>query len=186
MLPAEVKRHRFTVQEYHGMVDAGLLAEDDRVELIDGEIVEMTPIGARHLACVVTLTHLLIEASGGKYFVSVQNPILLDEGNEPQPDLSLLRMRPDPAAESLPGPDDVLLVVEVSDATLSYDRNVKLPRYARSGVPEVWLVNLEARKVEIHSEPSSQSYRSSRVVGSGEQVRSITADIELPAEEVFS
>ncbi len=185
MLPAEVKRHRFTAQEYHGMVDAGLLAEDDRVELIDGEIVEMTPIGARHLACVVTLTHLLMEASGGRYFVSVQNPILLDEGNEPQPDLSLLKARPDPAG-SLPGPDDVLLVVEVSDSTLSYDRNVKLPRYGRSGVPEVWIVNLEARKIEIHSDPSPQGFRSSRVVSSDEQVHSTTAAIELPAEEIFN
>ena len=81
MLPAGIKRHRFTVQEYHSMADTGLLSEDDPVEFVDGEIVDMTPVGTRHLACVVTLTHLLIEASGGRYFVSVRNPILLDEGN---------------------------------------------------------------------------------------------------------
>jgi Uma2 family endonuclease len=185
MLPAEVKRHRFTVQEYHAMAETGLLSEDDRVELVDGEIVEMTPIGTRHLACVVTLNHLLVEAAGGRYFVSVQNPIVLDDGNEPQPDLSLLKSKPDPAGE-LPGPADVLLVVEVSDSTLSYDRGVKLPRYGRAGIPEVWIVDLAARQVEMYSDPSFEGYRTTRTFGVGEQVRSATASLELPAGEIFS
>jgi Uma2 family endonuclease len=148
MLPAEIKRHRFTVEEYHKMGEAGLLSEDDRVELIDGEIVDMAPVGTRHLACVVALNHLFVEASGGRYFVSVQNPVALGERNEPQPDLSLLRTRPDPTAARPPGPGDVFLVVEVSDTTLAYDRDVKLPRYAQAGVPEVWIVDLEGRRVE--------------------------------------
>lgn len=185
MLPAEVKRHRFTVREYHAMAEAGLLSEDDRVELIDGEIVEMTPIGTRHLACVVALTHLLVRVSDDRYFVSVQNPIVLDEGTEPQPDLSLLKTRPDPAGE-LPGPDDVLLVVEVSDTTLDYDQKIKLPRYGRSSIPEVWIVDLQSRRVEVYSEPFYEGYQERRTVGAGEQVQAVTIEsLGLPAEEVF-
>lgn len=184
MLPATVKRHRFTVQEYHTMVEAGLLSEDDRVELIDGEIVEMTPIGTRHLACVVTLNHLLVEASGGRYFVSVQNPVVLNEDNEPQPDLSLLRNRPEPTGE-LPGPGDVLLVVEVSDPTLSYDRRVKLPRYGRNGIREAWILDLQSQRVEIYSEPFSEGYRESHTANIGDRVRAATIDLELPTEEIF-
>ncbi|CAN5698102.1 Uma2 family endonuclease [soil metagenome] len=186
MLPAEVKRRRFTVREYHSMAEAGLLSEDDRVELVDGEIVEMAPVGTRHLACVVTLTHFLTEASGDRYSVSVQNPIVLDEGTEFQPDLSLLRAKPDPAG-NLPATGDLLLVVEVSDTTLAYDREVKLPRYGQSGIPEVWIVDLVSRRVETYSGPCSEGYRSSHTFGASEQVRSISVeDLELPAREMFS
>ncbi len=185
MLPAEVQRHRFTVTEYHSMADAGLLAEDDRVELVGGEIIDMTPIGARHLACVVTLTHLLTEASGGRYFVSVQNPILLDEGNEPQPDLSLLRRRPSPTSD-LPGPEDLLLVMEVSDTTLSYDRDVKLPRYGGARIPEAWIVDLASQRVSVHSDPIAEGYSSIESFGAGEIVRSKTVALEIPGEEIFS
>lgn len=186
MLPAEIKRHRFTIEEYHAMAEAGLLSEDDRVELIDGEIVDMAPIGTRHLACVVALTHLLAEASGGRYFVSVQNPVVLGERNEPQPDLSLLKTRPDPAAEGPPGPEDVLLIIEVSDTTLSYDRTVKLPRYAHSGVPEVWIVDLEGGRVESHSAPSAEGYGVSREFGPGEQAHSASVeDLSLPVAEIL-
>ena len=184
MLPATVKRHRFTVREYHTMVEAGLLSEDDRVELVDGEIVEMTPIGTRHLACVVALNHLLVDAADGRYFVSVQNPIILNEDNEPQPDLSLLKTRPEPTGE-LPGPQDVLLVIEVSDTTLGYDRGVKLPRYVHNGIPEVWIVDLQSQLVEIYSEPSSEGYRASRTANVGDPARAATIDLELPTEEIF-
>ena len=186
MLPAEVVRHRFTVEEYHKMAEAGLLSEDDRVELIDGEIVDLAPIGTRHLACVAVLTHLLAQASGGRYFVSVQNPIVLGERNEPRPDLSLLRTRPVPTAEGPPGPEDVLLIVEVSDTTLAYDRDVKLPRYARAGVPEVWIVDLEGRKVESHSAPSAEGYGVSGEFGPGEQTRSRSVEgLSLLVDEIL-
>jgi Uma2 family endonuclease len=171
MLPAEVQRHRFTVEEYHRMGETGLLGEDDRVELIDGEIVQMTAIGTRHFACVVNLTHMLMAACGDRYFVSVQNPVVLSERSEPQPDLSLLRTKPDPAGR-LPEPEDVLLVVEVSDTTLAYDRNVKLPRYGVAGIPEVWIVDLEGRRIEVHAGPSAEGYGLSREFGPGEHARS--------------
>ncbi len=185
MLPAEIRRHRFTVEEYHRMAESGVLHEDDRVELIGGEIVDMAPIGTWHLACVVALTHLLVEPSGGRYFVSVQNPVRLDPHHEPQPDLSLLKTRPDPAG-SPPAPGEVLLVVEVSDTTLSYDNNVKLPLYAGAGIPEAWVVDLQGRKVEVHSGPGPGGYRSVREAGPGERLLSETVEsLSLPVGEIL-
>jgi Uma2 family endonuclease len=182
----EVRRHRFTAEEYRAMGNAGVLGEDDRVELVGGEIVDMAPIGSRHLACVVALTHLLVERSEGRYFVSTQNPVRLSGHDEPQPDLALLGRRPDPAAPSPPGPEEVLLVVEVSDTTLSYDRNVKLPLYAGSGVPEAWLVDLAGRKVEVHSEPGPGGYRTSRSFGPGEIIVSAAVEsVSLEVDEVL-
>jgi len=183
MLPAEVQRHRFTVEEYHSMGETGLLGEDDRVELIDGEIVEMAAIGWRHANCVNALNMLLARFAQDRYVVSVQNPITISEYGEPQPDLVLLRNQP---VGRLPGPEDVLLVVEVSDTTLSYDRHVKLPRYAAAGVPEVWIVDLEGRRIEVHAGPSAEGYGLSREFGPGEQARSESVEnLLLPVDEVL-
>jgi Uma2 family endonuclease len=182
----EVKRHRFTAREFRAMGEAGVLGEDDRVELVDGEIVDMAPIGSRHLSCVVALTHLLVERAQGGYFVSVQNPVRLSERDEPQPDLTLLRRKPDPAAPGPPDPEDVLVVVEVSDTTLSYDRNVKLPSYAQAGIPEAWVIDLEAGNVEVHSGPAPNGYRESRSFGSGDGLVSGTVEgLSVPVDEVL-
>ncbi len=187
MLPAKVIRHRFSTEEYHKMAEAGILHEDDRVELIGGEIVDMTPIGARHLACVVALTHLLVASSAGRYFVSAQNPISLGGGDEPQPDLSLLKERPRPDAGGPPGPEDVLLVIEVSDTTLAYDRDIKLPLYARAGIPEMWVVDLRNGVVEVHTEPRTGGYASVRRYDRGDdELRSETVpDLILPVGEIL-
>ncbi len=183
MLPAGVVRHRFTVDEYHRMAEAGLLSEDDRVELIDGEIIEMTPIGWRHARCVSRLNMLLARFAGDRYVVGVQNPLTISEHGEPQPDLVLLERRP---RGRLPGPADAALVIEVSDTTLAYDRDVKLPRYARAGVPEVWIVDLQVRRVESHSDPSPEGYSVSREFGPGQQARSGSVEgLSLPVDEVL-
>lgn len=186
VLREEIKTRRFTAQEYHRMGEVGILGEDDRVELVGGELVEMAPIGTRRLSCVVGLTHLLVERSQSRFFVSVQNPVRLSERDEPEPDLSLLRTRPGPGATGPPGPEDVLLVIEVSDTTLSYDRNVKVPLYARAGVPEAWIVDLAGRKVEVHSGPGPDGYRASRSFGPGETIVSQAAEgFSLQVDEVL-
>jgi Uma2 family endonuclease len=137
--------------------EARILHEDDRVELIEGEIVEMAAIGTRHFACVNQLNRLLVRGVGDAAIVSVQNPVRLDERTEPQPDLTVLRVRD--YRESLPLPEDVLLLIEVSDTTLRYDRGVKLPLYARAGIREVWIVDLPGETAERHTDPSGDGYR---------------------------
>jgi Uma2 family endonuclease len=184
MLPAEVERHRFDVEDYHRMLEAGVLSEDDRVELIRGEIIDMTPIGWRHMNAVNRLTQLLVPlVSGSGYLVSVQNPLRLGPHDEPEPDFALLKDEP---RDDLPGPEDAPLVIEVSDSSLAYDREVKLPLYAAAGVEEVWVVDLQSRKVEAHTEPPPDVYRARRVFGAGEEVRSgVIGGLSLPVGEVF-
>ena len=190
MLREEVQTRRFNVREYHRMAEAGILGEDDRLELVGGELVEMAPIGSRHLACVVALNHLLVEASKSRWFVSVQNPVRLGDRDEPEPDLSLLKSRPDPAAPGPPGPDDLLVVVEVSGTTLSYDRNVKLPLYAAARIPEAWVVDLQDRKVEVYADPgstgSARGYRGFSSYAPGETIASENvAGLSLAVNEVL-
>ena len=153
----QVTRWRFTVRDYHRMGEAGILHEDDRVKLIEGEIVEMAAIGTRHFSCVNRLTRMLVMGVGDAAVVSVQNPVRLNEHTEPQPDITVIRPRD--YTESLPLPEDVLLLIEVSDTTLVYDRKVKLPLYARAGIGEVWILNFPAETIERYTDPSADRYR---------------------------
>jgi Uma2 family endonuclease len=150
--------HRFTVKEYHKLVERNILHEDDRVELIDGRIVDMTPIGSKHAACVGRLNRLFTMKLQTRAIVQVQNPIQLDDHSELQPDIALLKNRDDFYAEKLPMPDDILLVIEVADSSLAYDRETKMPLYARANIQEAWLVNLMENTVEVYSDPSPDGY----------------------------
>ena len=176
MLGTEIKKRRFGVGEYHRMAEAGIFGEDDRLELADGEIVEMTPIGWRHVRAVTVLTQLLAGALPG-YYVSVQNPIVFGERDEPQPDLALVRAE---ALEgSLPEASDVALVVEVAETSLTYDREVKVPLYALSGAPEAWVVDLASGAIEVYASPeasrvSAGRYAKRRTFGRGAELRSFT------------
>lgn len=160
----------FTVSDYHKMAEAGILPEGDRVELIEGEIVRMNPTGSRHAACVRRVDTFLNRTADLGAIVSVQSPILLPDLSEPEPDVALLRPRADFYAEGHPQPDDVLLLIEVSDTTLDYDRNVKLPLYARFGIPETWIVDLGSDMIETHSGPAGGIYRDIKLVGRGESL----------------
>lgn len=150
-------RYRFTVAEYDRMGEAGILGEDDRVELLAGEIIEMSPTGPLHVYSVAMVNDLLTAQIGRGFLISVQSPVRLDDASEPRPDLAVLRRRDYRAA--LPGPADVLLVIEVADSSRDYDRASKLPRYAAAGIPESWLADLVAGVVERHSEPRDGLYR---------------------------
>ncbi|MDX1657163.1 MAG: Uma2 family endonuclease [Candidatus Competibacteraceae bacterium] len=156
-------RHRWTVEDYHRMAQAGLLGPDCRVELIDGEVVEMAPIGSRHGGKVNRLLHLLSRLMGDTAVVSAQNPVILGSHDELQPDIALLRWRKDFYETAHPTVADVLLLVEVSDSTLGYDRGVKLSRYALHGVPQVWIVNLRDRCLEVYRNPGPEGYREAGV-----------------------
>jgi Uma2 family endonuclease len=159
------------VEEYEQMGRAGILGEDDRVELIDGEIVEMTPIGRRHASCVARLTqHFAALALEGAAVIWVQNPVRLGKRSELQPDFVLLRPRPDLYASVDPAPADVLLLVEVADASIERDRRVKVPLYARAGIPEVWLVDLNQETVTAYRDPRRGGYHTARVVRRGDKL----------------
>ena len=161
-------RKRFTVEEYHRMGEAGILHEDDRVELIDGEIIEMSPIGKHHAACVKRLIAHLTEQIGRRAILGAQDPLQLSNYSEPQPDITVLKFREDYYAERHPIPDDTLLLIEVADTTLAYDRGVKLPRYASTGVPEVWIVNLPDDVIEVYRQPGTSGYGGTQLARRGE------------------
>lgn len=164
----------FTVDEYYAMAQAGVLKPEDRVELIGGEVLEMSPIGSRHAAHVNRLTRWLATALGERAIVSVQNPVRLDDFNEPEPDLAVLKPREDFYAEAHPGPSDVLLLVEVSDSSLVFDRKIKLPLYASHGIPEVWVVNLIEGVIEVLREPSGREYRKTLRLSRADELSSVT------------
>lgn len=151
-------RHKLSVTDYYRMGEAGILHEDDRIELIEGELIDMAPIGSNHAGIVNQLTWLLSSLAGRYALVSPQNPLLLSGHTVPQPDILLLKPRPDFYKTALPEPADVLLLIEVADSSISYDRKTKLPLYARHGIPEVWLVDLNAKQVERYSQPTETGY----------------------------
>ena len=148
-----------TVDDYHKMAAAGILTQDDRVELIEGQIIAMSPVGSRHAACVKRINQLLTQQAQDRALVSVQDPIYLGTHSEPEPDVALLRPRDDFYAEAHPGPDDVLLVIEVADTTVATDRRIKAPLYARSGIAEFWLVLLEDDFIEVYRRPAERGYK---------------------------
>ena len=180
------KRRKFNVVEYYCMADAGILDEDDRVELIRGEIIEMPPIGPGHASKVDRLTAHFVTAFAGRANVRIQNPLRLGPRDEPVPDLLLLKPRADFYAERHPMPEDVLLLIEVSDTSLSYDRNTKLPLYAESGVPEVWILDLKRGEIHAYSHPLEKRYRDVRIAGRGARIGPLAfSDIELAADDIL-
>jgi len=179
-------RRRFTVKDYHKMALIGILQEDDRVELLEGEVVEMAAIGSRHAACVGRVNQVFSERLRRRAIVRVQDPIRLGEFSEPQPDLALVRPRSDFYASFHPGPQDVLLLVEVADTSEDYDRDVKIPLYAKWGTLEVWLVDLAGDAIEVYRGPTPNGYQEVRRVGRNEHL-SIQSfpDIVLATEEIL-
>ena len=152
-----LSRRLFTAEEFRGIAEAGLLGENDRLELLDGVIVEMAPIGHRHASCVRKLNELFHELLG-QVHIDVQNPLGISRGDDFYPDVVLLKRREDAYASVIPEAKDALLVVEVADTTLEYDRSVKLPRYAAAGVREVWIVDLPAKRIWVHRTPLEGDY----------------------------
>ena len=151
------KRYKLSIEDYHKLGAAGILDEDSRVELIEGDLIEMAPIGVPHMRCVNRLARMLFAAVGDAAIVSTQNPVTLPPRSEPQPDFALLKPSWEYAGR-VPHPEDVLLIVEVADTTLAYDRRTKLPLYARSGIVEVWIVDVNAETIESFRSPGESGY----------------------------
>ncbi len=185
------KKRLFTREEYHAMGEAGILPYDQGgIELLEGEVVTMSPIGNRHSLCVLWLSEEFYESGRliGRAHIQIQNPVSTSPNSEPEPDLALLTYREDRYRNSSghPRPHDILLLIEVSDSSLDYDRDYKLPHYAAVGIPETWIVNLQDDQVESHTEPSSEGYRASRIYRLGDTI-SPTAfpDIEISVNDII-
>jgi Uma2 family endonuclease len=179
-------RRLLTVDEYHRMGEAGILTDDDRVELIEGQLVAMAPICSEHTAAANALTRLLVLAVGDRGIVSVGNPVRLNRHSEPRPNFAVLKPRDD-YRKTLPGPEDTMLAVEVANTSLEYDRKVKLALYARGGIPEVWIVNLAAEEVEVHRSPAADNYTSvTRAAGSDDLTIEALPGVLIPVVRIFA
>jgi len=186
-MATEISRRLFTVHDYHRMVDAGILSEDDRVELIHGEILAMSPIGPRHNAAILRATQSLVRIVGDRAIVGVQGSVRLDEYDEPQPDLYLLRPKKDFYASGHAGPADILLIIEVADSSLEYDQGIKMHLYAETHVPEYWVSDIRSERVIAYSDRQEDTYRSIREFRRGQMLKPqllpecpIAADLLLP------
>ncbi len=179
-----IERYQFTVADYERMGEMGILNEDDRVELIAGEIVRMSPIGHRHVGCVNALTDLLADVIRREAVISVQNPIRLSDDSQPLPDIALVRRQA--FTHTVPVASEVLLVIEVADSSREYDRTTKLPRYATAGIPEAWLVDLGNEMIERYSEPRDGHYRLAAFATRGESLTStVLPALTIPVDRVL-
>ena len=178
-------RYRFTVDEYQRMGEVGLFPPGVRVELIDGDVVPMNPIGPDHAGHVDRLGELFIERLGRRVTLRFQTPIRLRLHGQPEPDLAVLRRRPDFYTSGHPTPEDAYLLVEVADSSVQYDRQVKMPMYARAGIPEVWLVNLVEGHVVVYRDPAPDGYRTAHVARPGDEIRPLAVpDLAVPVAEI--
>lgn len=185
-MSAQPEKRYFNVDEYYRMARAGVLTPDDRVELIEGEIVKTSPIGSPHAACVSRLDDLLRGFRRKKAIVRIQNPVRLNDFSEPVPDVALLKPRQDYYAARHPSSTDVMLIIEVAETTVISDREVKVPLYARNNIPEVWLVNLPKKLIEEYFEVAEGRYLKSKKYKVGENIVSATVPgLSLKVADVF-
>jgi Uma2 family endonuclease len=184
---AQTLRRQFTVHDYARMREAGILTEDDRVELLDGEIYLMSPLGPLHIAIVNRLNKLLMRQIGDDAILSIQNAVQLNDYSEPQPDVALLSPRDDYYAQALARPDDILLLIEVADSSFTYDRDQKLPRYAASNIAEVWIIDVDQRVVEQYVQPLQGQYTQLTKILLGQAIQSKTMpQLHFTTDQLFS
>ena len=186
-MTVSLKTYRFTIDEYHRMGEAGIFSEDDRVELLAGAVIEMSPIGPLHAGTVARLTTLFSSRLGNRVIVWIQNPLLLRaEDSEPQPDVVLLHLRDDFYTRAHPEAHDVYLVIEVADTSLEVDRDVKFPLYARAGVVEAWLLDLSTERLEVYRHPSAHGYQDVRLLQRGETITPLAfPDLILTVDDLL-
>jgi Uma2 family endonuclease len=185
-MQVDVSKKLFTVDEYYRMLDVGILTPHDRVELIEGEIIQMSPIGNRHMSCVDRANDLFTAAFRGRALVSIQHPLRLNKYNEPQPDIVVLKPRADYYASKSHTPEDTFFVIEVSDTTLRYDTQVKLPIYARTAVAEVWIENLQEDLLLVCREPAGSRYKIQLTLSRGDSISPLAfAGVVFRVEELL-
>ena len=182
-MAVSVPRRLFTVDEYYEMARVGILKPDERVELLDGEIVKMNAVGSPHAWCVKRLMRMFSRFDD-RFILSVQDPLRLADNSEPEPDIVLLQL--DTPDDRHPGPQDAFLVIEVADSSIYVDRRRKLPMYGRAGITEYWIVDLNRDRIEVYREPMRSRYRSARLAARGETISPLFApDLAVDASKIL-
>ena len=181
----QVERLLFSVDDYYKMLDDGIIQPTERVELIKGEIIKMSPIKSAHAGMVNLLTELLMENVKGSYNVAVQNPLHLSFNSEPEPDLSILKFRRDRYSSRHPRPEDVYLLIEGADTTLQMDREIKKPLYAEANIKEYWIVNLQDHQIEVFKNPKNGEYLENTTINKGEKIVCTQINFTLDITEIF-
>lgn len=184
--PAVIQRKLFDVDSYYAMADAGILTQEDRVELIHGEIIRMAAIGSRHSGFVNRINKRISNLIKEEIIISVQNPVRLSRYSEPEPDIAVLEFRADFYEDNHPTPDDVLFLIEVADTSIGYDYDVKLPMYAAANIPEVWVVDINQSKVTQHFQPDGNKYLEEKMFGLKETIHCQQLDFELTVQAIFA
>ena len=184
-MTVHLKRQLFTVKEFYKMAEVGIIQPDARVELLNGEIIQMSPIKSHHAGVVDFLSGLLNSKYFGKYNIRTQNPIRINRHSEPEPDVAVAKFQKDSYKSKHPKPSDVLLLIEVSDSTLLKDRKVKLPIYAKAGIEEYWIVNLVDEQIEVYKNPEGEKYTSKKKYKKGSNIKCEKLDFKLAVSDVF-
>lgn len=171
--------HKFSSEQYHLMAIAGIFAPETRLELIKGEIIQMPPIGRKHAACVAKLQYLLHQNFASKSIIWTQNSIILGDSSEPQPDLALLKLRDDFYIEGLPIAEDILLIIEVADSTINYDRDIKIPLYAEFGISEAWLIDVNNKTLTRYTNPNPRGYKNTESLDQNDTISVLGIEIAV-------
>lgn len=184
-MAVRIQKRLLSTEEYHLMGQAGIMKEDDRVELINGEIIQMSPIGSNHAGHVKILHAILGERLRTQVVIGVQDPIHLDEFNEPQPDIAVLKPREDFYTKSHPSPAEVFFLIEVADSSFDYDRDIKLPIYAKAGIQEVWILDLKNQQIEVYRQPKNNRYALRLTLVRGDVIRYEALDFTIEVDQIL-
>ena len=184
-MTAFLEKRLLSVKEYHKMGEVGILAPDDRLELINGEIIKMSPLNSKHTSHVKRITALFYRLLDGQVTISIQDPVELNDYSEPEPDIAVLKFREDFYAEKHPLPVDVILLVEVADSTVVTDKKVKMPLYAKSGIPELWIVNLQENVIEVYKDNEGGVFKTQKSFKKGDTLPLSNFDISIKVDQIL-
>jgi len=181
----QLNRFKINVEEYYKMAEVGILKPTDRVELIEGELITMSPIKSPHAGVVTALIEELVPLLNKKYTTTSQSPITIDKYSEPEPDFLIAKYRKDRYRKKHPSPKDIFIVIEVSDSTLKIDRQIKLPLYAKALIPEYWIIDVKKQQIEQYTQPKDEKYKSKKIIKKTGTIKPSTVDFSLKVADLF-
>lgn len=177
---------KFTIEQYQKMGEMGIFQPEERIELIEGEIIKMSPIGLQNAVVINRLNRFFSVQLVERTVVTIQNPIQLNNYSEPQPDIALLKPREDFYANKFPSPEDVLLLIEIADSSVICDQEVKLPLYAENNIPEFWLVNIPRQVLEVYRQPEAKTYQKQQIISKNQTISPLAfPDLTIDFSTIF-